>query len=58
MKYLNLLFFLFLLVGCKTEEDKFPEMPFFSPTIDTNFIFEEIEEQPFFYRDTKGYIFF
>lgn len=47
-----------MLSSCKTEEDKYPDMKVFSPNMSEDFIFEEINPIPRYYRDTDEYVFF
>ncbi|WP_428741334.1 hypothetical protein [Tenacibaculum sp.] len=48
----------FIFFSCKTEEDKYPEMVVFDPNMKGDFIFEEIEPIPKYFRDTDTYVFF
>jgi len=57
IKYIYFVIFV-IFSSCKTEEDKYPEMVVFDPNMKGDFIFEEIEPIPTYFRDTDKYVFF
>lgn len=58
MKYYIILFLLLILQACKTEEDKYPELGYFVPTIEAEFDIEPLSSVASYYRDTENYVFF
>jgi|GEM_PF-3716844 len=58
MKYISFIVIIVAFLSCKTEEDKYPDMAVFEPTMEGDFVFEEIEATQVYYRDTDKYVFF
>lgn len=58
MKHKIFIGLLLILLSCKTEEDKYPEMALFEPTMKSDFVFEEVSDFNSYYKNTENYIFY